>query len=305
MAGGDVIGGMFDHFGLDLGADRHRVGAAVLEAAAHGNVIGIGGFALQGSLFDRFDVFKGGHSLEQGFGVGMQGLQVEVVGVANFEDLAQVHDDDLAADVPDDAQVVGDEQHGEVQVLLKLMQQIDDLCLDGNIQRGDRFVGDKEFRVDGEGPGDDRALTLSARKGDRLAFHGIGRKSNTLQKRGSVVFSLISRADVVDLDDLFDHAADGQPRVEGGIGVLKDHLHLAAVLLELLFGQAGDVGTAVKDPAFIRFIQADEAAGQGTLARPAFSDQADGLTGGDSQGNLVEGVQRLGLFADQCVHPVL
>ncbi len=54
---------------------------------------------------------------EQSAGVGMPGgLEVDLVGGgADLDDTAEVHHRDPVAHVPDDAEVVGDEQIGEVE----------------------------------------------------------------------------------------------------------------------------------------------------------------------------------------------
>jgi hypothetical protein len=40
---------------------------------------------------------------------------------------------------------VGDEQVSQVQLVLQVFQQIDDLGLDRDVQRGDGFVGHDQF----------------------------------------------------------------------------------------------------------------------------------------------------------------
>ena len=62
----------------------------------------------------------------------------------------------------DDGEVVGDEDVGQVAPLLQLLQQIQDLRLDGHIERGDRLVGDDQLRVESEGPGEADPLALAA-----------------------------------------------------------------------------------------------------------------------------------------------
>ena len=53
------------------------------------------------------------------------------------------------ADVADYRQVVCDKDQCETQFLLQILQQVDDLGLDGYIQRADRLVTDDEFRLQG------------------------------------------------------------------------------------------------------------------------------------------------------------
>jgi hypothetical protein len=55
----------------------------------------------------------------------------EVVGLALFDNVSQVHHGHPVADVVDDAQVVGDEEVGQVELLLQLFHQVNDLGLNG------------------------------------------------------------------------------------------------------------------------------------------------------------------------------
>ena len=41
---------------------------------------------------------------------------VDLVGVALFDDLAEIHDGDPVADVPDDGEIVGNEEVGHTQL---------------------------------------------------------------------------------------------------------------------------------------------------------------------------------------------
>ena len=55
-----------------------------------------------------------------------------------------------------------DEQVGESQLILQIRHQVQDLGLDGNIQRGYGFVADNEFRVQSQCPCDSDTLPASA-----------------------------------------------------------------------------------------------------------------------------------------------
>ena len=88
----------------------------------------------------------------------------QLVAAGNFDDLAEIHHRDAIADVFDNAQVMGDEQEGQVELLLKLLQQIQDPRLDGDIERRHRLVEHKETRVDGKGASSADALALTTRE---------------------------------------------------------------------------------------------------------------------------------------------
>src|SRR3546814_10402002 len=75
-----------------------------------------------------------GHGREQGLGVGVVRTLVERLAVRDLDDLAEVHHGDLGAEVPDHSQVVGDEQEGDVELLLQVLQEVDHLRLDRHVE---------------------------------------------------------------------------------------------------------------------------------------------------------------------------
>ena len=79
-----------------------------------------------------------------------------------LNDFPLIHHDDAVREVADHAEVVGDENHGQVEVLAKAFEEIEDLGLDGDIERGDRLIGDDELGLRGEGAGDGDTLALAA-----------------------------------------------------------------------------------------------------------------------------------------------
>jgi hypothetical protein len=62
-----------------------------------------------------------------------------------LDHLAGVHDDDPVGHLGHDAEVVGDQQHRHVQFLLELLDQLEDLGLDGDIKGRRRLVGDQQL----------------------------------------------------------------------------------------------------------------------------------------------------------------
>ena len=64
------------------------------------------------------------HGGQQGAGVGVARVAVKLVGGGGLDDLAQIHDRDPVADLADRAQVVRDEQQGDIGVGLHLPEQV-------------------------------------------------------------------------------------------------------------------------------------------------------------------------------------
>ena len=82
----------------------------------------------------------------------------------------------------DDADVVGDEDVGEAELVLQVVEQVDDLGLDRDIEGGDRLVGDDQLRVRRQGPGDPDPLALAAGELVRVAVGVLGREPDALEQ---------------------------------------------------------------------------------------------------------------------------
>ena len=87
---------------------------------------------------------------------------VEAGGRRDLHDAAEIEHDDPVADLLYRGEVVGDEEDRQRQFLLEVHHQVEDLGLDGDVECGDRLVGDDELGLDGEGAGDADALALPA-----------------------------------------------------------------------------------------------------------------------------------------------
>src|SRR5256885_14637855 len=83
----------------------------------------------------------------------MERLGEQLAGRRLLDNPTEVHDDDAPAQVADDAEVVRDEQVGQVELLLQLDEQVEHLRLHGHIESGYRLVGDDEPRPDRERAG--------------------------------------------------------------------------------------------------------------------------------------------------------
>ena len=66
--------------------------------------------------------------------------------------------------MPDDAEIVRDEDETEISLLLQAPQQDQDLRLDGYIERRDGLVRNDELGAQYQGSGDTDALALTATK---------------------------------------------------------------------------------------------------------------------------------------------
>ena len=92
----------------------------------------------------------------------MARIPIDIIGVREFNDSPEVHDRDAVGDVLHDREIMRDEQVAEPHLPLQIEKQVQDLALDGDIERGDRLVADDQTRLECDRPGDADPLPLAA-----------------------------------------------------------------------------------------------------------------------------------------------
>ncbi len=103
-------------------------------------------------------------------GIGMLRRGEDISGRAPLDDLPASHDAYPVGHLPHDAEIVGDQQHGHVELGLELEQKVEDLRLNGHVERRGRLVGDQEIGLVGKRHGDHHPLPLPARKLMRIGL---------------------------------------------------------------------------------------------------------------------------------------
>ena len=128
--------------------------------------------------------------------------------------VAQVHDQYLVGNVAHDAQVVRDKQIGQAQRLLQVLQQIENLGLDGHVQCRHRLVGHDQRGVEHQGPRNGNALALTAGEHMRIALGRFCAQSNALEHLCDQTAPIGRRKMRIDLQRRFQNLPDALSRVE-------------------------------------------------------------------------------------------
>ena len=225
---------------------------------------------------------------EQGLRVRVVRLGVQALPIGELDHLAEVHDGHAVGDVLHDGQVVGDEQISGSVLLLQVLQQVQDLSLDGNVQGGNRLVADDELRAQDERASDADALTLTAGELVRVAVDVLGIEADHVKQLANALDTLLGSADAVNDHRLGDDLTDGHTGVQGCIGILEDELHLSAHGLELLLVHLGDVATLEVNLAGGRRIEVHDGATGGGLTATGLTDQAERLASTNLEGKVVD-----------------
>ena len=147
----------------------------------------------------------------------------------HLDDLAEIHHGNAVRHVLDDRQIVADEQQREAELALQVLQQIDDLRLDGDVERRDRLVADDQFGFGGERPGDADALALAAGEFVRPAAQRVARQAHGVHQRRHLRVEFGGRFGEAEIADrLGQDVAHAHARIEAGERILEHHLHAAA-----------------------------------------------------------------------------
>ena len=153
------------------------------------------------------------------------------VHVTELDDLAGVHDDHAIGELGDQAEVVRDQDRGGVRLVLRLLQHLEDLSLDGHVERRRRLVGDQHGRLVRDRHRDHRALAHSTRELVRILVDpplGIRDADELEQRHRPLLDRVVLDLRMVGLDRLADLEADLQDRVQRRHRILEDHRELVA-----------------------------------------------------------------------------
>ncbi len=290
VAGHEVAGTLFREEGVDLLADVHHIRAAGVEMTAGGRVDRARHVAGEDDPLALLLDHRIGnrHRRKQGLRVRVQWRVVELVAVGHLDDLAEVHHGHAVGDVAHHRQVVGDEEVGQAELLLEVFEQVHDLGLDRDVERGPRLVADDEVRIGGKRPGDADALPLAAGELVRVAVGEVGVEADRLQQFLHALGALVLGHQLVDLHRLGHDVAHGHAWVQRGVRILEDHLQVAPHLPHLGAVERGQVAAVEDDVAFGRLVELQDGASRGRFTAPRFADEAQRLAALDGEGNAVD-----------------
>src|SRR5919108_758423 len=225
---------------------------------------------------------------EERLGVLVLRVRVHLLGRADLDELALVHHRDLVAHRADDCEVVRDEEVREPEVALQVLEQVEDLGLDGDVEGRHRLVADDQLRVERERARDPDALPLPAGELVRVAVRVVRVEADHLEQLAHGVAPAFARADPVHLERLGDDVPDRHAGVERGVRVLEDDLHLAPHAPEILALQRGELLAHEAHGAGRRADELEDRVAGGRLPRAGLAHEAERLALGDLEADAVD-----------------
>src|SRR3954467_2541605 len=183
VAGGHMCRRVLEQCGLVGRANLGGPGTARAEAATGRRVDWAWHIASQHQPLARGVAFRIGnrHRRQQGIRVRVNRPAVQVFRGRILNDLAEIHHRDPVGNVADHAEVMRHEQVRQAELVLKVLEQVDDLRLHRYVERGHRFVGDDEFWMQGQRPCDADALALTAGELVGIAVVVLGVEADSIE----------------------------------------------------------------------------------------------------------------------------
>src|SRR6266571_531204 len=199
-------------------------------------------------------------------------------------DLAFTHHHHVVGDLADQGEIVRDEQHRHAQALLQRGDQLQDLLLDGHVERGRRLIRNQQLRLACDRYRDHRALLLAARELERIRIDlrlGLG-DPDLAQELERAYPRLPTRHAEMLGQDLGELEADREHGVQRAHRLLEDHRDVRAPQFLQFPGREGEkIAPAVQDLAPRRHgrvllgEQTQDRQSGHRLAAPGFPDQRD------------------------------
>ena len=125
-------------------------------------------------------------------------------------------------------EIVADEQIGQIVLGLEVGQQVQNLGLNGNVERRHRLVEHQDFGIEHERPGNGNALALAAGKHVGVAVIIFGAETHRGHHGARPLGALGGGQRGVDQKRFFQCLADLLARVQRIIWILENDLHARA-----------------------------------------------------------------------------
>ncbi len=147
------------------------MGTPGVEGAPRGKIRQICHLSTQTYLLGRYIRIRVRDGCEQRCRIRVPGSPEEGFLSCQLNDLSGIHHGNSVRDVLNNAEIMGDEDIGEIELRLEILQQVKDLRLNRYIKGRNRLVCDNQLRSESKRSGNTNSLPLAAAKGIRIALH--------------------------------------------------------------------------------------------------------------------------------------
>lgn len=148
----------------------------------------------------------------------------------DFHNLAKIHHRHPVTHVAHNREIMGYEKIGQPELFLEFFEEIQNLGLDGYVKGGDRLICHDQFRSKNQGAGNAHPLPLAATEFMRVPGELFFCYSHQAYQVIDEIIRTPGPLDAMYNKRLENGVAGPSSGVQGGIGILKDHLHLPTIV---------------------------------------------------------------------------
>ncbi len=233
------------------------------------------------------------HRRDEQLGVGVLGVVQNFVHLTPLHHVAHIHHRQILGHVASGGDIVGDIEHGDAELVLHLLHQVEDADANGDVEHGGGLVRQHHFRLHRQVAGDVDPLALAAGELVRvLGRRRLGRGQPHFFQQGVDHLRQIFFVDhlAVQQQGTGDVVVDGVGRVQWTERVLPYHLHTLAIveqggaLVEFL-----QIPAAIEDATGAQLVHLGDDLGDGALAGTRFTHHRQGTTSVQVEGDVGEG----------------
>ena len=214
----------------------------------------------------------------------------DLIARPDLDDPTVEHDRDAIADVMHHRHVVTDEQVAQSELVLQIVEQVQDLRLDGDVQRLGRLVADDESRLHRKRSGDADALPLAAAELVRIAIGGLLPESAAFEQLLDANAEFVAGRQTVHHERLADETADPHAGVQRAAGILEYDLHLTTQCPHVHGGLLEHRLSIEDDLAAGRGQKAKHRSAHGRLAATALTHEPERLARREIEAHTIDGL---------------
>ena len=226
MAGNHVSVPIITELRRHLFTDVHAMVATGMELTAGRRVDRTGNIPAQNDALVRSIGIGNGNSGKERFRIRMHGPLEDIIRLRVLHEAAQIHDSYLIGNVLHHGKIVRNKDVRQFHLLLKIFQKVNDLCLNGHIERRNRLIAHNKLRLQRKSGCNADTLTLSAGKLMGITFKLVGRKSAFLHDIQYIRLALALGYEFMLSHRLPDDFSDRHTGRKTGIRILENDLHL-------------------------------------------------------------------------------
>ncbi|MNV37766.1 hypothetical protein D3C71_1292970 [compost metagenome] len=222
----------------------------------------------------------------------MQRVVIHLIVGAQLDGMTKIHHQHAVRNMLHHRQVVGDEDERQPHFPLQFLQQIDNLRLNRDVQRGNRFITNNQLRFQNQRTSNTDTLTLTARKFVRIAVNQVWQQADFHHHRFDAIANFLTRHfRMIGAQRLGNNITDVHTRVQGRQRVLENHLDVATDFAPLIRFHPQQIFTQPGHLSFRRFDQSDYGARKRRFTAARFTNDAEGFPFIETQRDAIDGFQ--------------